>query len=121
MAAPDLTRGHVFQHPQERVMTSQKKPAPLAGAPPLREACPVCGMPTYSRAGIHPQCAQRQADAPRMARLKLAQWQSSACAAESDPVAFSTWQKCCPECRVRVHVRKATCDCGHRFETSKAT
>jgi hypothetical protein len=30
-----------------------------------RVRCPVCHEPVYSRAGIHPQCAVRQADPPR--------------------------------------------------------
>ncbi len=31
--------------------------------------CPVCGKRSYSRDGVHPQCAVVQADAPRAARL----------------------------------------------------
>ncbi len=38
-------------------------------APPTpvstRPRCPVCGTTVYSPAGIHPQCAVRQADPPR--------------------------------------------------------
>lgn len=30
-----------------------------------RIRCPVCQQEVYSRAGIHPQCAVRQADPPR--------------------------------------------------------
>jgi len=30
-----------------------------------RARCPVCHETVYSRAGIHPQCAVRQADPPR--------------------------------------------------------
>jgi hypothetical protein len=30
-----------------------------------RARCPVCHEPAYSRGGIHPQCAVRQADPPR--------------------------------------------------------
>lgn len=30
-----------------------------------RVRCPVCREVVYSRAGIHPQCAVRQADPPR--------------------------------------------------------
>ena len=30
-----------------------------------RVRCPVCHEAVYSRAGIHPQCAVRQADPPR--------------------------------------------------------
>jgi hypothetical protein len=32
-----------------------------------RSRCPVCGQAVYSRAGIHPQCAMRQADPVRPA------------------------------------------------------
>jgi hypothetical protein len=30
-----------------------------------RARCPVCNQAVYSAAGIHPQCAERQADPPR--------------------------------------------------------
>ena len=30
-----------------------------------RVRCPVCHQEVYSRAGIHPQCAVKQADPPR--------------------------------------------------------
>jgi hypothetical protein len=30
-----------------------------------RARCPVCHQPVYSRAGIHPQCAMRQAEPPK--------------------------------------------------------
>lgn len=33
--------------------------------PPGRVRCPVCHEAVYSRAGIHPQCAVRQADPPK--------------------------------------------------------
>lgn len=33
-----------------------RKPAPLI-ATEQRASCPVCGQPTYSASGIHPQCA----------------------------------------------------------------
>jgi hypothetical protein len=32
---------------------------------PNRPTCPVCKKAVYSRAGIHPQCAMSQAEAPR--------------------------------------------------------
>ncbi len=31
-----------------------------------RIRCPICNQPVYSQAGIHPQCAVRQADPPRL-------------------------------------------------------
>jgi len=45
-----------------------KKPTPLIQQRG-RKVCPVCGQPSYSRDGIHPQCAIEQADAPRKKRL----------------------------------------------------
>jgi len=32
---------------------------------PNRKRCPVCNQSVYSLAGIHPQCAERQADPPK--------------------------------------------------------
>jgi hypothetical protein len=29
----------------------------------VKPPCPVCGKPSYSRGGVHPQCSMRQADA----------------------------------------------------------
>lgn len=42
---------------------SHKKPIPpnIDKTPP-RPRCPVCGMPTYSRSGTHPQCMQANSD-----------------------------------------------------------
>jgi hypothetical protein len=37
------------------------QPSPIS----TRPRCPVCGTAVYSLAGIHPQCAVRQADPPR--------------------------------------------------------
>ena len=31
--------------------------------------CPVCGKPSYSKNGIHPQCAAVQADLPRIQKI----------------------------------------------------
>jgi hypothetical protein len=44
-------------------------PASYYHSPPKPEStrarCPVCQQSVYSLAGIHPQCAERQADPPR--------------------------------------------------------
>ena len=44
-------------------------PASYYHSPPkpvsTRARCPVCQQAVYSLAGIHPQCAERQADPPR--------------------------------------------------------
>ncbi len=51
---------------------SDKKPSPLLpesnGQP-----CPVCGKKSYSRGGIHPQCAVKRADALSRALLAAEQ------------------------------------------------
>jgi hypothetical protein len=46
-----------------------KKPTPLYDKSPARRVCPICGERSYSREGIHPQCAVKQADAPRQIQL----------------------------------------------------
>lgn len=50
---------------------SIRKPTPLFELKQVRR-CPVCGEASFSRAGIHPQCAQRRADAKRMKRVRRA-------------------------------------------------
>lgn len=47
------------------------KTKPLNPEPP-RNICPVCGEPSYSREGIHPQCSAAQADANRVREAKKA-------------------------------------------------
>ena len=48
---------------------SESKRNPMAADRDSKN-CPVCGKRSYSREGIHPQCAALRADAPR--RLLLA-------------------------------------------------
>ncbi len=50
---------------------SEKKPTPI-NLEPNTKICPVCGKRSYSRQGVHPQCAMVQADAPRQLRLTAA-------------------------------------------------
>jgi hypothetical protein len=45
------------------------KPEPLFAVRPTK-ICPMCGRPSYSREGIHPQCAVAQADSTRVLRPK---------------------------------------------------
>lgn len=96
---------------------SAKKPVPLlTGTSP--ETCPVCGQPSYSPAGIHPQCAVTQADAPRNARLAAEKAAEKKSKSEAPQAARqSAWQKTCPECDARVPARKKVCDCGFTFLT----
>lgn len=49
--------------------TANKKPGPLYPQTP-RAACPVCGQPSYSHEGIHPQCAMHVTDQLHIERLK---------------------------------------------------
>ncbi len=50
-----------------------KKPDPLYPAT-TRALCPVCGLPSYSHEGIHPQCAMHVADQIHIDRLKAGQF-----------------------------------------------
>ena len=83
-----------------------KKPEPLPEIGPKRPQCPVCGEVSYSKEGIHPQCAQAQADSERMKNLKTG---------TAKPVVRKSWHKQCPRCRESIHIRKKTCECGHQF------
>lgn len=89
---------------------ANKKPAPLI-VESLHPRCPVCGEKSYSPAGIHPQCAVRQADAERL-RLPLPRRVKTI----ARPVRHVLpWQKVCPKCDVLQHLRKKICECGHAF------
>lgn len=88
-----------------------KKPEPLV-ANSQRPACPVCGQTSYSLAGIHPQCAVKQADNRRLERIRQ---RNGTASATPKNVSSRSWQKVCPKCRASVHVRRKTCDCGHTF------
>lgn len=93
---------------------NQKKPGPMYSTP-QRKVCPVCGQVSYSPAGVHPQCAETQADEKRMKKLK-AKKPDKAVSLDATP---SAWRKPCPKCGTQVHVRKAQCDCGHKFVVQK--
>ena len=98
----EFTKDFLMQH---------KKPVPLV-ARSRRPACPVCGQTSYSLAGIHPQCAVKQADDKRLERIR----KRSKTDSDTQPsVASRTWQKVCPKCKASVHVRRKECDCGHEF------
>lgn len=83
------------------------KPEPLFVQAP-RPRCPVCGEVTYSRAGIHPQCAQERSDAEQKERLKEA-----ADNAEDEVDDLKAWHRRCPSCNAQVHIRRDACECGH--------
>jgi predicted RNA-binding Zn-ribbon protein involved in translation (DUF1610 family) len=97
---------------------STKKPTPVLPQRG-RKVCPICGNSSYSSEGIHPQCAVRQADAPREQQLKKQKEQDAKRKTKTKkPVTanWSTWsKKTCPECGAETHVRKKACECGHDF------
>ena len=93
---------------------NQKKPGPMY-ATPNRKLCPVCGQVSYSSAGIHPQCAEVQADEKRLKKAKSKK-PDKIVNMEATP---SAWRKPCPKCGTQVHVRKALCECGYKFITQK--
>ncbi|HUG93396.1 MAG TPA: hypothetical protein VML55_21335 [Planctomycetaceae bacterium] len=96
-----------------------KKPVPLLVRPATsRRLCPVCGTVSYSRHGIHPQCAQQQADAPRVEQLRVARKAEEVARAASRTPSSHPWQKRCPKCNAQMPNRKMTCDCGHNFRAA---
>lgn len=82
---------------------SISKPAVIVRTPP---ACPVCGKPSYSQGGVHPQCAVARAD--KIRKPKIAPKPKSA--------AMGQWKKRCPKCQRQVPARRYSCECGHKFE-----
>jgi len=73
--------------------------------------CRVCGKVSYSASGIHPQCAQTEADQKRVNRQKRTAKTTSAKLDKS--LELKPWHNRCPKCRTQVHIRKKTCTCGH--------
>ncbi len=92
---------------------NQSKPEPLFVGP-FRPKCPVCGQSVYSLAGIHPQCAQTQADQSRLSAIKAKAKLAEKAVVPADEI-LSPWHKRCPKCRAKSHVRKLTCTCGFTF------
>ena len=83
------------------------KPEPLI--PVLqRPLCPVCGVVSYSRAGVHPQCAMVASDTVQTSRINARK------AAQPKPAApaLRRFERICPGCKAVQHVRRRTCECG---------
>jgi hypothetical protein len=80
--------------------------------------CPVCGKTTYSRSGIHPQCASERADRVAQVARKAA----LASAPEIVPAVQprQQWKKQCVRCHRQVPARRAVCDCGFEFPKKSA-
>ena len=88
-------------------MSSISKPHQIVRTQPL---CPVCGKPSYSRDGIHPQCAVTHNDRARVKDKKI----KTAAKPKAKPTG-TLWQKRCPKCSRQVAARRHTCDCGYEF------
>jgi hypothetical protein len=105
--------------PRGAVAMSESRPDPLLTIPTKpRRLCPVCGIVSYSAGGTHPQCAEQQADASRVARLKKARKVAKLKVKVTNLNAVRAWHKRCPKCHAEVHIRKPACDCGHQFSRS---
>jgi hypothetical protein len=111
---------HTTGHVPNLAAMDNKKPIPLLlrqNKP--RHVCSVCGIVSYSPGGIHPQCAQKQADAPRVEGLKSAKKAENPKDKVANSSAPNLWQKkVCPRCHTNSHARKLTCDCGHQFSSA---
>ena len=70
--------------------------------------CPVCGKPSYSATGTHPQCALARADA-------LSREDRKAAGIAIEKVKRKSWSKPCPKCKRQIPARRVVCDCGHNF------
>jgi ribosomal protein S27AE len=85
---------------------------------PARALCPICGKATYSRGGIHPQCAMQQADAPRVVQIRAAKLAE---AKIDKPKPMAAKKKKCPECDAQLDSRQQACACGFEFNTGRST
>lgn len=91
----------------------QAKPQPI-NVPSSTVYCRVCGKVSYSRSGVHPQCAQNEAD---LKRLEIEKHSSPRPAEKLVHASeLKAWHKRCPKCRGQVHVSKKACNCGHVFK-----
>ena len=92
-----------------RSMNNHQKP-PTTGA---GRECPVCGKASYSKNGIHPQCAVIQADMPRQKQLAEDKKRKDSMPKNEKP--RQSWTKKCRNCSAEVHVRLKVCKCGSAF------
>ena len=91
---------------------------PRTFAYPTRKGktCPVCGQSSYSKDGIHPQCAVQHADEERRIQLHAARKQAT----QSGQKKQKSWNKQCPKCQNQLQVRRKECDCGYVFRQTKS-
>ena len=86
------------------------KPVPIVPQA-IKNLCPICGKASYSRDGIHPQCALQRADEPRNVKNRAAKKKEAKVPTPQQRL----WSKKCPDCGIQVHVRLLECSCGHQF------
>jgi hypothetical protein len=87
---------------------SEKKPVmQITGA---RGDCPVCGKPSYSATGMHPQCGVARADA-----LTLDDRKAAAMAGKAKRKSRS---KICPKCKHEIPARRTFCGCGYSYSNT---
>ena len=91
---------------------SEKKPVILQFSQ-ARGSCQVCGKPSYSATGTHPQCAVARADALTRDDRKKTN-------AASTKAKRKSWCKTCPKCRQEIPARRVVCNCGHQFVAGQA-
>jgi hypothetical protein len=82
----------------------------------LPRSCPVCKKATYSREGIHPQCAERERDRARMKQLRDNQRAAKEAHKRANPIPLKPFHRHCPSCSADVPPRVAECSCGYRFQ-----
>ena len=80
---------------------ANKKPGPLYPST-ARTPCPVCGQPSYSHEGIHPQCAMHVADQIHINRLRAGQFGQPAPDVEKTAEQTRTGRRDAPEHRDHV-------------------
>src|SRR5437868_11037237 len=88
----DTCSGAAYKLHVWSIMSSEKSVVVIP-APP-KHLCPICGKPSYSLGGIHPQCAIQQADEPRIVRLRAAKVAES----KAKKPVQQKWKKRCPVC-----------------------
>lgn len=93
----------------ESTMSSEKSVIVLPPKP--RQVCPICGTASYSLGGVHPQCALKQADEPRLEKMRA----TKAAEPKVKKPPRHSWQKKCPQCGLQSHVNRKVCSCGHNF------
>jgi hypothetical protein len=82
---------------------------------PEKILCPICNEPTYSRGGIHPQCAMEQADEARVTLLRNARRADDK---RGRPIP-QVHKKRCPECDSYSDAQREVCWCGFHFSVGQ--